>query len=70
MVHEEIVKTLAQDLIKLAVSNSKDKKIETPFSKNCKKRYNYKWEGGKPDDITVIVALIVKEIERDKSGIV
>ena len=40
--------------------NSNKKDIETPFSKYCKNKLNYDWEGGKPDDITVVCANVVK----------
>jgi hypothetical protein len=45
----------ARDLAKIAESRSMDKSIDSPFSLKAKK-CNYKYKGGKQDDITVIIS--------------
>ena len=45
----------------MAKTKSRSKEEETPFKKQCKESFNYNWNGGKPDDITVVVAWVVKQ---------
>jgi protein phosphatase PTC7 len=47
---------MAQSLVKLAFDASVDKKRTTPYSIDASEAFNMVYEGGKPDDITVLVA--------------
>jgi len=52
------VTAIAKDIANKAFSHSRDSHIVTPFSKQAQ-QHNLLWCGGKPDDITVIVAKVV-----------
>lgn len=49
---------LMQRLSKLAFDNSIDKKRSTPYSKAATEAFEMVYSGGKPDDITVLVAYL------------
>lgn len=49
---------MPEKLAKVAYNHSLDTKFESPFSKEAKLN-NFLFEGGKSDDITVVVAKIV-----------
>eukprot|EP01124_Arcella_intermedia_P033188 TRINITY_DN7883_c0_g1_i2.p1 TRINITY_DN7883_c0_g1~~TRINITY_DN7883_c0_g1_i2.p1 ORF type:complete len:118 (+),score=29.15 TRINITY_DN7883_c0_g1_i2:224-577(+) len=51
---------IAQDIANKAFVNSRKKNIVTPFAKLAKE-HNVSWSGGKPDDITVLVAKVVNK---------
>eukprot|EP00210_Caulerpa_lentillifera_P006953 g6648.t1 len=50
---------LAGRLISMAHESSLDKRIDTPYSKGFTEAFNLSSSGGKPDDITVIVAYVL-----------
>lgn len=50
---------LAGKLISMAHEASLDKKVETPYSRGFTEAFNLSSTGGKPDDITVIVAYVL-----------
>lgn len=50
--------TLAESLGELASERGMDEEYESPFMKAAKAA-GEKWKGGKPDDITVVVARVV-----------
>lgn len=47
---------VTQALAKLAYDNSLDTKKMTPYSKSATEAFDMVYEGGKPDDISVLVA--------------
>eukprot|EP00878_Enallax_costatus_P008494 GHUV01008879.1.p2 GENE.GHUV01008879.1~~GHUV01008879.1.p2 ORF type:complete len:223 (+),score=47.98 GHUV01008879.1:2147-2815(+) len=49
---------MAQQLAKLAFDNSVDKKRSTPYSRAATEAFDMVYSGGKPDDITVLVAVV------------
>lgn len=49
---------MVQRLAKLAFDSSMDKKKSTPYSKAATEAFDMVFSGGKPDDITVLVAYI------------
>ena len=55
---EETFKSVMRQAVKISAI-TKDDKLKTPFGESAKK-YNYKWTGGKMDDIT-LMALFVTE---------
>ena len=50
--------TVAFRLSKLAFDNSMDKERSTPYSRAATEAFDMVYSGGKPDDITVLVASI------------
>lgn len=50
-------KEMAKELSNIAYLNSRKPNVSSPFAKLAKKN-KIKWSGGKPDDITVIVAKV------------
>lgn len=49
---------MAQQLAKIAFDNSLDKKRTTPYSRAATEAFDMVYSGGKPDDITVLVAVV------------
>jgi protein phosphatase PTC7 len=49
---------MAQRIAKVAFDNSLDKRRMTPYSRAATEAFNMVYSGGKPDDITVVVAVI------------
>lgn len=49
---------MAQQLAKLAFDHSLDKKRSTPYSRAATEAFDMVYSGGKPDDITVLVAVV------------
>ena len=47
---------IAQHLVTLAYNNSMDKDQDTPYSLAATEAFDMIYSGGKPDDITVVVA--------------
>eukprot|EP00347_Sterkiella_histriomuscorum_P016864 403351556 len=52
---------LAEILVYEALDKVKDKKKKTPYQRKYKKTYNATWEGGKEDDMTVLVTIAVSK---------
>jgi len=55
---------LANLIAKEAYSTASDRKCDTPFSVSS----YFSWEGGKLDDITVLVSVVQKEEQERSSG--
>eukprot|EP00879_Flechtneria_rotunda_P023423 GHRR01024775.1.p1 GENE.GHRR01024775.1~~GHRR01024775.1.p1 ORF type:complete len:254 (+),score=63.16 GHRR01024775.1:1144-1905(+) len=49
---------MAQQIAKVAFDNSLDKKRVTPYSRAATEAFDMVYNGGKPDDITVLVAVV------------
>lgn len=47
---------IAQHLVTIAYNNSMDRDAETPYSMAATEAFDMIYTGGKPDDITVVVA--------------
>jgi len=60
-------KIIAKDIAQKAYANSLKRNITTPFSKLAK-QHNIVWSGGKPDDITVIVAKIFETRKNERTS--
>ncbi len=48
---------MSQRLTKMAFDASMDKNRVTPYSKGASEAFDMVYSGGKPDDITVLVAI-------------
>ena len=61
----EQAKELAERLVKAARAKvdqgSRNERVKTPYERKYKKTYNSTWDGGKNDDITALVTLVIKE---------
>ena len=53
---------LAIKLAEAAKAKMKNQECETPFKKRCKKYYGVNWKGGKPDDVSCVVAWVSKKV--------
>ena len=53
-----ILASMSTSLALAAVRVGNQQSVPTPFAKEAA-RFRFRWEGGKPDDVTVIVALVV-----------
>lgn len=60
MLDKSQLEECADCIAKKAFYHSKDKKFYSPFAKEAE-RNHYRYQGGKEDDITVIVAQIHKK---------
>ncbi len=49
---------MVQHLAKLAYDSSRDRRKVTPYSEAASEAFNMVYSGGKPDDITVLVAFL------------
>jgi protein phosphatase PTC7 len=50
--------TMAQQIAKVAFDHSLDKDGVTPYSRAATEAFDMVYSGGKPDDITVLVAVV------------
>ena len=58
-VHED-AQRIAENLGSFAKKRSQEEDISTPYQKRCLKYFDIDIEGGRPDDITVVVAWVAR----------
>ena len=58
-------KELAERIVKAARAKvdagARNERVKTPYERKYKKTYNATWDGGKDDDITAVVTLVIRE---------
>ena len=42
-------------------AGAKGERVKTPYERKYKKTYNATWDGGKEDDITAVVTLVIRD---------
>ena len=62
------LQSLTHDLAMLAYNTSRDQKAKTPFAKGANKN-GYTHQGGKMDDITIVVAVVVAESTDENNSV-
>ena len=59
---EELAKRIVDAARAKVDAGEKNQRVKTPYERKYKKTYNATWDGGKEDDITAVVTLVVSDI--------